>query len=62
MFFLKFILSILIILINFNSILKAETLTFPTNLVANTLVLFYYLPQVPLLQYPATQEHFYFLQ
>ena len=36
MFFLKFILSILIILINFNSILKAETLTFPTNLVANT--------------------------
>ncbi len=36
MFFVKFILSILIILINFNSILKAETLTFPTNLVANT--------------------------
>ena len=36
MFLLRFILSILIILINFNSILKAETLTFPTNLVANT--------------------------
>ena len=36
MFFLKLILSILIILININSISKAETLTFPTNLVANT--------------------------
>ena len=36
MFFLKFILSTLIILININSISKAETLTFPTNLVANT--------------------------
>ena len=36
MFFLKLILSILIFLININSITKAETLTFPTNLVANT--------------------------
>ena len=36
MFFLKLILSTLIILININSISKAETLTFPTNLVANT--------------------------
>ena len=36
MSFSRFILSILIILININSISKAETLTFPTNLVANT--------------------------
>ena len=36
MFFLKLILSIFIFLININSITKAETLTFPTNLVANT--------------------------
>ena len=36
MFFLKLILPILIFLININSITKAETLTFPTNLVANT--------------------------
>ena len=36
MLFLKSILLILIFLININSITKAETLTFPTNLVANT--------------------------
>ena len=62
MFLLKFFLTILIILVNIISISKAETLTFPTNLVAIQLILFYYLPLVPLQQFLVIQEHFYLPQ